>query len=89
MEQELETARNAPEVREPADTDSKTFGPLPDVMIRGYIKGWMGLLLVAGMALVGCGKSGFGAGGGGFDKAPPEIKWPGKRRLQPTEPTTT
>mgnify|MGYP001191669964 CR=1 FL=1 len=74
MEQEVETARNAPDVREPADTDSKTFGPMHDVMIRGYIKGWMGLLLIAGIALAGCGKSGSGAGGGGFDKAPPEIK---------------
>ena len=35
---------------------------------------WLSLLLIAGVALAGCGKGKSGSGAGGFDSAPPGIK---------------
>ena len=35
---------------------------------------WLSLLLIAGIALAGCGKGASGSGAKGFEKAPPAIK---------------
>ena len=43
------------------------------LMAGKYLTGGLGLLVATGIALLGCGKGVSGAGGG-FDKAPPEIK---------------
>jgi hypothetical protein len=43
-------------------------------MINKYPAVWLSLVLMAGVALTGCGKGKSGSGAGGFDSASPGIK---------------
>jgi hypothetical protein len=43
-------------------------------MIKEYRAVWLSLLLIAGVALAGCGKGKSGSGAGGFDSSSPGIK---------------